>query len=71
MLVVNQVNNTWRATNPGMKHLLNVVQNQMLPRFKQWEITHVYRNENGDADRLANQAMDARNHDVLPSERSW
>lgn len=71
MLVVNQVNNKWRATNPGMKHLLNVVQNQMLPRFKQWEIMHVYRNQNSDADALANEAMDLRQHTTLPSERTW
>jgi len=71
MLVVNQVKQTWKAHHAGMRRLLDVVLQTMLPRFGGWQIQHVYRNENGEADRLANQAMDSRVPAPLPSERSW
>lgn len=69
MLVVNQVNRTWKANHASMKQLLDVVLKDVLPRFSLWRIEHVYRNENGEADRLANEAMDRRLPGPLPSQQ--
>eukprot|EP00892_Ulva_mutabilis_P008777 jgi/Ulvmu1/6271/UM028_0129.1 len=69
MLVVNQVKGTWKANHESMRRLLDVVIKDILPRFSSYHIQHVYRNENGEADRLANQAMDSRCSGPLPSQR--
>jgi ribonuclease HI len=50
-LVVNQVNETWKAKNSMMKRLLFEV-HTLLENFDVWTISHVYRDENKDADKL-------------------
>ena len=57
-LVVSQVSGEWKAKNPTMSELLSQVHAQIksIPR---WRISWIARAENADADRIANEAMDA------------
>jgi ribonuclease HI len=51
LLVVNQVNETWKAKNSMMKRLQFEV-HTLLENFDVWTLSHVYRDENKDADKL-------------------
>lgn len=58
-LLVRQMNGEYRVRNAGLKPLFAQAR-QLCGRFRQVRFTHVRREQNTDADRLANQAMDAR-----------
>ncbi|HEY0979615.1 MAG TPA: reverse transcriptase-like protein [Candidatus Paceibacterota bacterium] len=57
MLVVKQMGGEWRIKNEGLKPLAARVA-ELARRFRSVSYTHVYRDQNKDADRLANEAMD-------------
>lgn len=57
MLVVKQMAGEWKIKHPNMKPLAAEVQ-ALVRSFKQVTFSHVYRIDNVDADRLANEAMD-------------
>ena len=57
MLVVKQMSGEWRIKNEGLKPLAAGVA-ELARRFRSVSYTHVYRDQNKDADRLANEAMD-------------
>ena len=56
-LVVRQVEGKYKVKNAGIKPLHAEVK-RALGDFDSWSIRHVRRAENGDADRLVNQALD-------------
>ena len=57
-LLVRQLLGTYRVRHPDMKRLWEEAQ-VLLGRFESWRATHVPREQNKRADRLANQALDA------------
>jgi ribonuclease HI len=57
-LVVRQVEGRFKVKNAGMKELHEQVKGA-LRNLDSWEIRHVRREYNGDADRLVNEALDA------------
>jgi ribonuclease HI len=60
-LVVRQVEGRYKVKNAGMKELHEEVK-RALRSFDSWKIRHVRRENNADADRLVNEALDgARN----------
>ncbi len=56
-LVVKQIKGEYRVKNENLKPLYTKAI-QLKGRFKKFAISHVRREQNKDADRLANQAMD-------------
>ncbi|HKF81950.1 MAG TPA: ribonuclease HI family protein [Solirubrobacterales bacterium] len=56
-LVVRQVEGRYKVKNAGMKELHEAVK-RALRDFDSWSIRHVRRENNSDADRLVNQALD-------------
>ena len=57
-LVVKQVRGEYRVKDAGLKPLHSAAQ-QALGNFAEWQIRHVKREQNADADALVNQALDA------------
>ena len=57
LVVVRQVDGGYKVKNAGLKPLHEAVK-RALRGFDSWSIRHVLRGENGDADRLVNQALD-------------
>jgi ribonuclease HI len=57
-LIVRQVEGRYKVKNAGMKELHAAVK-QALEDFDAWSIRHVRREQNADADRLVNEALDA------------
>jgi ribonuclease HI len=57
-LVVSQVTGEWKIKSDGLRRLA-VEARRLLGRFESWTIRHVSRELNADADKLANQGMDA------------
>ena len=57
-LVVSQVTGAWKIKNDRLRALAAEAR-RLLERFDSFEIAHVRREHNADADRLANQGMDA------------
>lgn len=57
-LVVRQVEGRYKVKNAGMKELHAEVK-RVLADFDSWTISHVRREQNADADRLVNEALDA------------
>ena len=57
-LVVRQIEGRYKVKNAGMKELYDKVKRE-LRGFDSWSIRHVRREQNSDADRLVNQALDA------------
>ena len=51
MLVVNQVNQSWKAKNSMMKRL-QIIALELLEYFDEWELSHIYRENNKEADKL-------------------
>ncbi|MBK8269255.1 MAG: ribonuclease HI family protein [Planctomycetes bacterium] len=66
-LLVKQVHGDYRVKNEGLKPLYDEAMAN-LGRFKKWHIQHVRREQNKDADRLANDAMDASSDVVRVNE---
>ena len=58
-LIVRQVKGEYRVKDPGLKPLHAEVRDA-LGGFKDWSIRDVRREQNADADRLVNEALDAR-----------
>ena len=58
-LVVRQVKGEYKVKNPGIKPLHARV-HEALKDFDGWEIEHVRREENAEADALVNDALDGR-----------
>ena len=56
-LVVRQVEGRYKVKNAGMKELHEEVR-RSLRDFDSWSIRHVRREQNADADRLVNEALD-------------
>ncbi len=66
-LVVFQVKGEWKIKNDALRPLA-VRARHLLDRFESAELSHVGRAENVDADKLANQGMDAAELDVQLDE---
>lgn len=57
LLVVNQMRGEWRVKHPNLIPLFREAKD-LSRRFKRFEIRHTPREGNGEADRLANLAVD-------------
>ncbi len=57
-LIVRQVEGRYKVKNAGMKELHEEVK-RALRKFDSWTIRHVRRENNSDADRLVNEALDS------------
>ena len=57
-LVVSQVTGAWKIKSDRLR-VLAVEARRLLERFDSFEIVRVRREDNADADKLANQGMDA------------
>jgi ribonuclease HI len=57
-LIVRQVEGRYKVKDATMKELHGQVKAALAP-FESWSIRHVRREQNADADRLVNQALDA------------
>ncbi|HEY0948361.1 MAG TPA: reverse transcriptase-like protein [Candidatus Paceibacterota bacterium] len=57
MLVVRQMSGEWKIKHENMKPLAASTK-EVMARFRSVSFTHVYREDNKDADKLANEAMD-------------
>jgi ribonuclease HI len=57
-LVVMQLSGEWKIKNEGLRGLA-VEARRLLNRFRDPQLSHVPREQNAEADRLANQGMDA------------
>lgn len=57
MLVIRQMKGEWKIKHPNMRPLAAKV-GEMVRAFGSVTFEHVYREQNKDADRLANEAMD-------------
>ena len=56
-LMAQQISGRYKVRSPGLKPLHDKAQ-AMIARLEAFSIRHVYREQNREADRLANQAMD-------------
>ena len=65
-LMVRQIIGQYRVKSPDLKPLYNDAI-ALLNQFDQWEIQHIYREQNKEADELANLAMDAK-ADIIAGE---
>ena len=59
MLVIRQVEGTWKVKQPHLRPLVDEVQ-ALLDEYGDVELAHVPREQNADADLLVNAALDAR-----------
>lgn len=57
-LIVKQVRGEYRVKDAGLKPLHSAAQ-QALGHFAEWQIRHVKREQNAEADALVNEALDA------------
>lgn len=74
-LVVEQLEGRWKIKNDRLRQLA-VTARSLLGRFDRTSIKHVPREQNHDADKLANQGMDAAMVDLeldreLPGQQSF
>ena len=58
-LMVKQINGVYRVKNEGLKGL-HAIARKLVDQFSTFRITHVKRELNGEADKLANEAIDLR-----------
>ena len=58
-LVVRQVEGRYKVKHPSMVPLYREAC-ALLGRFSRWEIAHVPREQNKEADKLANRALDEK-----------
>jgi ribonuclease HI len=58
-LLVKQINGQYRVKNEGLKPLF-VRTLQVLRSFTTWKVSHVRREQNAEADAMANDAMDSQ-----------
>lgn len=57
-LLARQMQGKYKVKNANLKALYQEA-NSLLPKFKSFTINHVYRENNKEADRLVNEAIDA------------
>jgi ribonuclease HI len=62
-LVVSQMQGKWKIKNKGLQPLA-LKASSLLKQFESTTLTHVPREKNADADKLANQGMDAAELDA-------
>ncbi|MDR2198837.1 MAG: ribonuclease HI family protein [Deltaproteobacteria bacterium] len=55
LLVVNQVNGLWKIKSPRLKEL-HILALRILSRFRRWKLSHIPREQNGQADKAAREA---------------
>ena len=60
-LMARQISGQYKVRSPDLKPLYEQAQ-AMIRRLEAFSIRHVYREQNREADKLANQAMDAAEH---------
>ncbi len=58
-LLIKQIKGQYRVRNPGLKPLYETAL-KLLARFEASSLTHVRREHNSEADRLANAGIDSR-----------
>ena len=63
-LVVMQLSGEWKIKSDGLRGLA-VEARRLLNRFSSAKLTHVRREQNADADKLVNQALDAQELEPL------
>ena len=56
-LIVKQINGQYRVKNACLKEYYDQIMN-ILTCFSSWQVTHVYRDKNKEADALVNKALD-------------
>lgn len=66
-LMARQISGQYKVRSPDLKPLHERAQ-ALIARLKSFSIRHVYREQNREADRLANQAMDDAARGILPPE---
>ena len=64
-LMARQVSGRYKVRSPDLKPLHDKAQ-AMIARLESFSIRHVYREQNREADRLANQAMDDAERGMAP-----
>lgn len=57
-LVVEQLSGNYKIKNPGLKEIYNEIRAMLGNYSGSIKFTHVYREQNQEADRLSNVAMD-------------
>ena len=67
-LLVKQMNGEYRVKNENLRELFQEAK-RLLGRFQLVSIRHVPREQNGDADRLCNQALDGQRPKAQPSSK--
>jgi len=68
-LLVRQILGQYKVKNPGLKPLHESAR-RLIAGLESFTIRHVYREENREADRLANQALDAAERMTTHRDRS-
>jgi probable phosphoglycerate mutase len=66
-LMARQISGRYKVRSPDLKPLHDKAQ-AMIARLESFSIRHVYREQNREADRLANQAMDDAERGIVPRE---
>ena len=66
-LMARQISGRYKVRSPDLKPLHEKAQ-AMIARLECFSIRHVYREQNREADRLANQAMDDAERGIVPRE---
>lgn len=69
-LVVSQMTGEWKIKDNKLRPLA-LRANSLLNRFETYSLRHVRREENADADKLANQGMDQAELDLEQDEESF
>jgi probable phosphoglycerate mutase len=64
-LMARQISRRYKVRSPDLKPLYDQAQ-AMIARLESFAIRHVYREQNREADRLANQAMDDAERGIAP-----
>lgn len=57
LLLANQVNGRWKVKDPGMRELWSEARG-LISAFGEVRVSHIPREQNLEADRLANEALD-------------
>ena len=68
-LMARQISGAYKVRSPDLKPLYDKAQ-AMIARLESFSIRHVYREQNREADRLANKAMDDAERGIVPRDPS-
>lgn len=60
-LIVRQVKGEYKVKDEALRELHGQVRKALEP-FEEWSIRHVRRDDNAEADRLVNEALDKKSH---------